>query len=76
MAYFNKITKDKKVFDQLAQVDYESFVIGEKNFMKFFVNRSLNKYLSFFSDNYIKILQLKSDKEKGVVENDNGPYQL
>ena len=73
MAYFNKITKDKKVFDQLAQVDYESFVIGEKNFMKFFVNRSLNKYLSFFSDNYIKNAVKK--EKKNLVENDNGPYQ-
>ena len=72
MAYFNEITKDKKVFDQLAQVDYESFVIGEKNFMKFFVNRSLNKYLSFFSDNYIKNA-VKKEKKK-VIENDNGPY--
>ena len=71
MAYFNKITKDKKVFDQLAQVDYESFVIGEKNFMKFFVNRSLDKYLSFFSENYIKNTA-KVIKKKVV---DNGPYQ-
>ena len=73
MNYFNKITKDKKVFDQLTQVDYESFVIGEKNFMKFFVNRSLDKYLSFFSENYIK----KTAKviKKKVADNDNGPYQ-
>lgn len=73
MAYFNKITKDKKVFDQLAQVDYESFVIGEKNFMTFFVNRSLNKYLSFFSENYIKTAA-KEVKTK-VVEKERGPYQ-
>lgn len=74
MDYFNKITSDKKVFDQLAQIDYESFVIGEKNFMKFFVNRSLNKYLSFFSENYIKkALKEKQSKEK-KIEEDKGPY--
>jgi tetratricopeptide (TPR) repeat protein len=73
MNYFNKITKDKKVFDQLAQADYESFVIGEKNFMKFFVNRSLDKYLSFFSENYIKnTAKVIKTKE---LDNDNGPYQ-
>ena len=72
MKYFNQITSDKTVFDQLAQTNYESFVIGEKNFMKFFVNRSLSKYLSFFSENYIK----KASKEKPLekVEVDNGPY--
>ncbi|MRT92436.1 tetratricopeptide repeat protein [Ancylomarina sp. 16SWW S1-10-2] len=72
MDYFNKITKDKKVFDQLAKVDYESFVIGDKNFMKFFEYRSLDKYLSFFSDNYIKSIDKKSEED---VFDDNGPYQ-
>ncbi|MCZ4695507.1 hypothetical protein DWB61_11680 [Ancylomarina euxinus] len=75
MDYFNQITKDKTVFDQLSQIDYESFVIGEKNFMKFFVNRSLNKYLSFFSENYIKKAAEKQVSDIKVTEFDNGPYQ-
>jgi hypothetical protein len=75
MDYFDRITKDKKVFDQLAQIDYESFVIGEKNFMKFFVNRSLNKYLSFFRENYIKKAAKKQENKSKVAETDNGPYQ-
>lgn len=76
MAYFNNITSDKEVFDQLSKLDYESFVIGEKNFMKFFVNRSLEKYLPFFSENYIK----KEKKEKLDVQQkqelDEGPYKF
>ena len=75
MDYFNQITKDKTVFDQLAQIDYECFVIGEKNFMKFFVNRSLNKYLTFFSENYIKKAALKQENKPKIVEIDNGPYK-
>ena len=76
MAYFNQITADKKVFDQLAKLHYESFVIGEKNFMKFFVNRSLGKYMPFFSENYIQ----KEAKEKHIVQkeqvHDKGPYKF
>ena len=74
MEYFNQIASDKKVFDQLAQVDYESFVIGEKNFMRFFVNRTLDKYLSFFTENYIIKAAKEKRLEKKTVEVDDGPY--
>ena len=75
MEYFAKITKDKKVFDQLDKINYESFVIGEKNFLKFFVNRNLNKYLAFFSENYIKKAAKEKELKALLPAVEDGVYQ-
>ncbi len=54
MKYFNEIIKSNKIFAPLDQVDYKSFIIGEKNFTEFFMNRRLEEYLDFFNRNYMK----------------------
>ena len=54
--YMNAVLKNKDVFDRLAGIDYQMFVITENNEKVLLENGYLEEYVNFFSDNYVKNL--------------------
>lgn len=64
--YMNAVLKNKDVFDHLAGVDYETFVITEQNLKALRENEYLKEYMKFFNDNYLK--------NAGAVGVEDGDY--
>lgn len=54
--YMNLVLKDKNIFDRLAGVEYESFIITQNNLKILIENQNIDQYLRFFNDNYLKML--------------------
>lgn len=54
MDYLNAVLKDKEVFDRLAGLDYETFIITDQNLKAMQENEYLDEYIKFFNDNYLK----------------------
>lgn len=52
--YMSAVLKDKEVFDRLAGLDYEIFVVTEQNLKAMLENQYLDEYMKFFNDNYLK----------------------
>lgn len=52
--YMNAVLKDKDVFDRLAGLDYETFIITDQNLKAMQENGYLDEYMKFFNDNYLK----------------------
>lgn len=52
--YMSAILKNKDVFDKLAGIDYQSFVITESNEKTLLENGYLDEYVNFFNENYLK----------------------
>lgn len=64
--YMNAVLKDKELFDRLAGLDYETFVITDQNMKAMLENEYLDEYLKFFADNYLK--------NAGAVGVEDGDY--
>lgn len=64
--YMNAVLKDKTVFDHLAGVDYETFIITENNLKALTENQYIDEYMKFFNDNYLK--------NAGAVGIEDGDY--
>lgn len=54
MDYMNTVMKDKGIFDELAGVEYHTFVITPNNLRILLDNAYLEEYLKFFNENYLK----------------------
>ena len=52
--YMSAVLKNKKLFDLLAGVDYEVFLITPHNLKAMQENEYLEEYLKFFDDHYLK----------------------
>jgi predicted Zn-dependent protease len=66
MSYFRKLVSNDAIYAQLENVEYRNFVIGEDNFKKFYVEKTLFPYLDFFKKNYLDakdIAPVKKEKE-------------
>lgn len=64
--YMNAVLKDKTVFDHLAGIDYETFIITENNLKALTENQYMDEYMKFFNDNYLK--------NAGAVGIEDGDY--
>ncbi|HIA36664.1 MAG TPA: hypothetical protein EYN89_08060 [Flavobacteriales bacterium] len=52
--YYNSITVNIKAIPSLTEENYEGFIISEENFPILFREKQIEKYLSFFSANYLE----------------------
>lgn len=52
--YMSVVLKNKKLFDLLIGIDYEMFLITANNLKAMQENESLEEYLKFFNDHYLK----------------------
>ncbi len=66
LAYLKEILKNKEVFDRLAGVDYDAFVIHDSNLKVLRDNDCLKEYMRFFNDRYLR--------EAGAVGVVSGDY--
>lgn len=63
--YMNAILKNKDIFDKLAGINYQAFVITESNRKILLESGYLDEYVTFFNENY-----LKSAASVGVEDGD------
>ncbi len=63
--YMNAVLKDKEMFDRLAGLDYNLFIVTDLNLKAMQENEYLSEYMNFFNDNY-----LKNAGEVGVEDGD------
>lgn len=52
--YMNMVLKDKEIFDRLAGVEHEAFVITANNLDVLVENEYIEEYKKFFEENYLK----------------------
>ncbi len=52
--YMNAVLRDKEIFDRLAGMKYEIFVITEQNLKAMRENECLEEYVKYFGNNYLK----------------------
>ena len=64
--YFNAVLKDKELFDRLAGLEYETFIITAQNLKAMQEEQYLDEYMKFFEDNYLK--------STGAVGVEDGDY--
>jgi tetratricopeptide (TPR) repeat protein len=50
--YFTAIEGNNEVLTELAPQDFKQFVISQPNFTKFFSDRNIERYETFFNENY------------------------
>ena len=50
--YFTAIRENNEVFADLPPQDFKQFIISQPNFTKFFSDRSIERYETFFNENY------------------------
>ncbi len=67
MRYFKELTEDRKIYGQLANVEYRNFIISEENFEKFYISKTLFPYLDFFKVNYLQDLIVDVPKSKPEI---------
>lgn len=54
MDYYNAIITNEYVYANLTESDYDGFVIAQENYPVFYKDKDVNKYLTFFRQNYFK----------------------
>jgi len=52
MAYYRMLTKDTYVFPATLRNDSKTFVISADNYSRFFKDKDIEKYETFFKANY------------------------
>jgi hypothetical protein len=52
MKYFKAISTNQNVFKNLKQTEYRHFIISDENFVIFYKDKDVGKYLNFFKKNY------------------------
>lgn len=50
--YYTAIKDNNEVFAELPPQDFKQFIISQPNFTKFFSDRNIERYESFFNENY------------------------
>lgn len=50
--YFTAIRENNEVFAELPPQDFKQFIISQPNFTKFFSDRNIERYETFFNENY------------------------
>ena len=63
--YMNLVMKDKTIFDRLAGINYEAFIITQNNLKVLLDNHFAEEYVKFFNDNYLKTLDMSGGVEDG-----------
>ena len=53
MDYYTTIAANKDVFSEMNKSDYQYFVISADNFTTFYKDKDVDRYLKFFTDNYL-----------------------
>ena len=76
LEYRNTVLKDKTVFDRLAGMDYETFVITDRNLKALQENNYLDEYLKFFDDHYLKSVGAMGIEYGDYVYNKGVPHQF
>lgn len=66
LAYLKEVLKNKEVFDRLAGLDYDAFVVHDPNLKVLRDNECLKEYIQFFNNRYLK--------EAGAVGVASGDY--
>lgn len=74
--YMNTVLKNKDIFDKLAGVDYQAFVITESNQKTLLDNGYLDEYLNFFADNYLKDAAATGVEDGDFVYNKEVPHKF
>lgn len=74
--YMNTVLKDKEVFDRLAGLDYEIFVITPANLKALQENEYMDGYSKFFNDNYLKIAGAIGVEDGDYVYNKSVAHQF
>ena len=54
LEYNARLTKDKKIIEQLNKVEFRVMAISLENFKEFYRNKDLKGYYEFYLNNYIK----------------------
>jgi len=52
MNYLNSIKENKKVFENINNMDFKQFVISVENYPVFYKDKNISKYLEFYTKNY------------------------
>lgn len=74
--FMNAVLKDKGIFDNLAGIDYDVFVITETNLQALIDNDYYDEYLGFFSDHYLKTAGAVGVEDGDYIYNKNVPYKF
>jgi tetratricopeptide (TPR) repeat protein len=54
MAYYEAITTDPKVYEEMKDTDFRHFIISKDNYTRFYKNKNVFEYFQFFRDSYLK----------------------
>lgn len=54
MEYYQSITADPKVFEEMKDTDYRHFIISKDNYTRLYKSKNVFQYYQFFRDNYLK----------------------
>ena len=52
--YYNAIMTNEYVYANMEEEDYDGFVIAQENYPVFYKDKDVNKYLTFFKQNYFE----------------------
>lgn len=74
--FMNVVLKDKGIFDNLAGINYDVFVITETNLQAMADNDYYDEYLGFFNDHYLKTAGAVGVEDGDYVYNKNVPYKF
>lgn len=74
--YMQAVLKNKEIFDRLAGLEYEAFIITENNLKEMTGNEYLGEYLKFFTDNYLKTADAVGVEDGNYVYNKNVPHKF
>jgi len=53
MNYYQAITADPKVYEDMKDTDYRHFIISKDNYTRLYKNKNVFQYIQFFRDNYL-----------------------
>lgn len=53
MRYYDALMSNEYVFANLEKEQYNGFVLSQKNYPVFYKDKDVEKYLSFFQQNYL-----------------------
>lgn len=71
LEYMNTVMGNKDIFDKMAGVDYQSFVITPENLKTLLNDGYLEEYLKFFKDNYLRTVETAGVEDGDFTYNKN-----
>lgn len=76
LEYLNTVMKDQSLYNQLANISYQAFVITQDNLDILLENQYISEYMKFFNDHYVKQMNGEIGVEEGeFIFNKSVPHR-